>query len=65
MAAKKTTPIIGEPRGWTPLTELEHFMQCPVCGEMLDCRDLAQALKHWHDGPKLDRHLTVTRAKPA
>lgn len=51
MDEAKTKDVVGEPDGWTPITELEHFMRCPVCGETLDCRDLGRALKHWHDGP--------------
>lgn len=45
-------PSKGVPTGWTPQTELEHFMQCPVCGEWFDMRDLGKALEHWHEGPE-------------
>lgn len=51
---------IGQPIGWTPERESDHFMLCPVCGEMLDMRRLDQALAHWHDGPQTEnpRHRT-------
>ena len=38
--------------GWTPQTELEHFMQCPVCDQMFDMRRLDQVAQHIHDGPE-------------
>jgi hypothetical protein len=30
-------------------TEADHFGNCPVCGALLDTRDLAQMLAHVHD----------------
>jgi hypothetical protein len=30
-------------------TELDHFGNCPVCGALVDMRDLAQVLAHIHD----------------
>jgi hypothetical protein len=45
-------PSPGQPTGWQPQTELEHFIQCPVCGEWFDCRDLGAAMSHLHDGPE-------------
>lgn len=44
--------IRGKPDGWTPQTELEHFMKCPVCHEWFDCRDPANIAQHWHEGPE-------------
>ncbi|WP_029583039.1 hypothetical protein [Bradyrhizobium sp. URHD0069] len=41
----------GRPSGWTPTTEQDHFMKCPVCHHEFDMRDLSQALEHWHNGP--------------
>lgn len=38
--------IIGQPKGWVPESEADHFMQCPACGEWIDCRDLGMALQH-------------------
>jgi hypothetical protein len=35
-----------------PVTELEHFDKCPVCGGVFDMRDLRQVFEHWHDGPE-------------
>jgi hypothetical protein len=29
-------------------TELDHFGNCPVCGALIDMRDLAQVLEHNH-----------------
>jgi hypothetical protein len=34
-------------------TEVEHFGNCPVCGALVDMRDLAQVLAHVHDA-KID-----------
>lgn len=51
MDEKKISKIIGEPDGWAPARESDHFMLCPVCGGMVDMRRLDQALAHWHDGP--------------
>jgi hypothetical protein len=40
----------GKDRGFNPdsgaETQADHFMQCPVCGALLDMRDLAQMLAH-------------------
>jgi hypothetical protein len=55
----------GKPSGWTPKTELEHFMTCPVCGEVFDCRKLEQAIMHMHDGPEgNDRPLSPQGHRP-
>jgi hypothetical protein len=51
--------VIGRPDGWTPAGEADHFMDCPVCGQNFDMRDLGQALEHWHEGP-LDGRLQAT-----
>ncbi len=29
--------------------EADHFGNCPVCGALIDMRDLAQVLAHVHD----------------
>jgi hypothetical protein len=29
--------------------ELDHFGNCPVCGALVDMRDLSQVLAHVHD----------------
>lgn len=55
-------PSQGQPKGWTPKTELEHFMQCPVCQKFFDMRDLSAALDHWHDGPDQARTSQRPRA---
>ena len=38
--------IIGKPAGWTPLSDLDHFMVCPGCGAIIDMRDLGMAFQH-------------------
>ena len=48
-------------------TEAEHHMQCPACGGMLDCRDLAQVMAH--NGPlphptQDQRHEAAQGTKP-
>jgi hypothetical protein len=30
-------------------TELDHFGNCPHCGELVDMRDLKQVIEHVHD----------------
>jgi hypothetical protein len=30
-------------------TEADHFRNCPVCGALVDMRDLGQLLEHRHD----------------
>jgi hypothetical protein len=45
-------PSPGQPTGWQPQTELDHFMQCPVCRRFFDMRDLMAVLDHWHEGRK-------------
>lgn len=30
-------------------TEADHFGNCPICGALLDMRDLTQVLAHVHD----------------
>jgi hypothetical protein len=30
-------------------TETDHFGNCPVCGALVDMRDLEQVLAHVHD----------------
>jgi hypothetical protein len=30
-------------------TELDHFGNCPICGALVDMRDLSQVLAHLHD----------------
>lgn len=42
----------GKPLDWTPQSEMDHFMKCPVCGEIFDVRKLEQAIMHIHDGPE-------------
>jgi hypothetical protein len=29
-----------------PSNELEHYVVCPVCGQILDCRDARQVAHH-------------------
>ena len=34
--------------------EIEHFGNCPVCGALVDMRDLAQVFAHMHGQVPLD-----------
>jgi hypothetical protein len=34
--------------------ESEHFGNCPVCGALVDMRDLAQVMAHMHGQVPLD-----------
>lgn len=50
---------IGQPDGWTPENEADHFMVCPGCGALIDCRDLGVVMAHSGDlphGPGAERH---------
>jgi hypothetical protein len=42
-------PIIGKDVDGIAKTEGEHFGNRPVCGALLDMRDLAQVLAHVHE----------------
>ncbi|MCK1625916.1 hypothetical protein IVA98_22660 [Bradyrhizobium sp. 160] len=48
----------GKPLGWTPRDERDHFIRCPVCGETLDMRDLAQVIDHLH-GQDVEEEPTI------
>jgi hypothetical protein len=43
----------GRPDGWTATGEADHFEKCPMCGHMIDCRDLAEVMDHIepHEAP--------------
>ena len=36
----------GRPVGEPPTGEADHFIQCPVCTEWIDMRDLGQVIEH-------------------
>jgi hypothetical protein len=36
----------GRPIGAQPKDEAEHFIRCPACGGLIDCRDLGQVFEH-------------------
>jgi len=36
---------LGEPVD-EPKNEAEHFVRCPACGGLIDCRDLSWVLDH-------------------
>ncbi len=38
--------IYGQPSGWVPASEADHFVQCPGCGAWVDMRDLGMVLDH-------------------
>jgi hypothetical protein len=42
--------IIGRRKGGDPQDEREHFIPCPRCGGMIDCRDLGDVLAN--EGPR-------------
>lgn len=52
MDEAKIPRIVGKPDGWKPITELGHFMTCPVCGLVFDMRELENVGRHWHEGPE-------------
>lgn len=48
----------GKPLNWQPQSESDHFVRCPGCGEMVDMRDLEQALEHLH-GEEIEEEPTA------
>jgi hypothetical protein len=44
--------------------EGDDFMECPVCGDRFDMRDLGAALEHIHDGPEMSATLAPKPKKP-
>lgn len=42
----KPGEIIGQPKGWIPESEADHYTQCPGCKEWIDMRDLGMAFQH-------------------
>jgi len=48
----------GKPVGWTARDEREHFIHCPVCGKMLDMRDLAEVISCMIRRSRKNRHST-------
>ncbi|WP_247281683.1 MULTISPECIES: hypothetical protein [unclassified Bradyrhizobium] len=48
----------GKPSGWQPRTERDHFIRCPICGKMLDMRDLGEVISHLH-GQEIEEEPTV------
>lgn len=51
----------GKPFRWTPQTELDHLMRCPVCHKWFDMRKLEEAFEHMHDGPELKPPTSETQ----
>jgi hypothetical protein len=39
----------GVPTSWVPAAPDERFMQCPVCGHLVDCQDLLEVAEHNDD----------------
>jgi hypothetical protein len=39
----------GVPTSWVPKALDDHFMQCPVCGHLVDCQDLIEVAEHNDD----------------
>jgi hypothetical protein len=46
--ARTTPPPLnpGVPAGWVPKDESDHYLECPICGHMIDMRDLAEVIEH-------------------
>ena len=42
-------PIPGKRHASDPAPEVDHFYPCPICGQMVDQRDLRQVF--WHEEP--------------
>ena len=43
-----TKAMTGRDAEDAPPEELDHFGNCPVCGALVDMRDLVQVLEHVH-----------------
>jgi hypothetical protein len=39
----------GVPTSWVPRVREDRFMQCPVCGHLVDCQDLVEVVEHNDD----------------
>lgn len=48
----------GKRLGTQPRNDLEHFIRCPICGKMLDMRDLGDVMDHLH-GQKIEEEPTL------
>lgn len=47
-----------KPQGWRPQSENDHFIRCPICGKMLDMRDLSEVIDHLH-GQNIEEEPTL------
>ncbi|WP_167767754.1 hypothetical protein [Bradyrhizobium frederickii] len=47
----------GKPLSRSTREEGEHFIRCPVCGKMLEMRDLGEVLDHLH-GQEIEEEPT-------
>jgi hypothetical protein len=58
----KTTPAPMR-LGIADKPTVDHFRQCPICGHMIDGRDLAEVIEHisLHQAPQKNKPNTVMR----
>jgi transcription initiation factor IIE alpha subunit len=47
----------GRPADGKELEERDHYIRCPICGEMLDMRDLGDVIDHLH-GQEIEEEPT-------
>lgn len=47
----------GKPIGRQPEAERDHFIRCPICGKMLDMRDLGEVMHRLH-GQEIEEEPT-------
>ena len=53
--------FIGRPSGWTPAGEQDHILECPVCGQAFDMRDLVPGITNRYCSPSFE---TATSRPP-
>jgi hypothetical protein len=51
-----TKAMTGRDADGVAQEELDHFGNCPVCGSLVDMRDLGQLLEHVH-GQSIDKFI--------
>jgi transcription initiation factor IIE alpha subunit len=48
----------GRTQGTEQLHEHDHYIRCPICGELLDMRDLGEVIDHLH-GQEIEEEPTM------
>lgn len=49
--------------GWTPQSEIDPFMGCPICGKTFDMRDLSEVLGVIYKGKRSRKSAKLRRGR--